>query len=289
MVGYDAVHSAIQHSLTHCLHMVPATQGRAYTSCRAIVRACFVSQGQVMHGNLAGYIDALLFSLTNDIDSTLGSNMADVHMCASIFSDDAIASYSNILRDGGHAGHANASRNCTLMHIAFSSQLRVDSVEHQRFIKSSDVFGSQHEQAGALYIVTVIGEAYCSSISHVTHFGQLFTLFALGNSANYFNISIAFLSSALFNAAYDNSRIYDGLSIRHAGYSGYTAGSSSHSTGNNVFLSLQTGLTHMGMHIDKAGGYNETGCIIYFISSFGNAGSHCFNLAILYQDVHYSV
>ena len=289
MVGYDAVHSAIQHSLTHCLHMVPAAQGRAYTSCRTIVRACFVSQGQVMHGNLAGYIDALLFSLTNDIDSTLGSNMADVHMCASIFSDDAITSYSDILRDGGDAGHANASRNCTLMHIALCSQLRVDSVEHQRFIKSGDVFSSQHEQTGALYIVTVIGEAYCSSISHVTHFGQLFTLFALGNSANYFNISIAFLSSALFNAADDNSGVYNGLSIRHTGYSGYTAGSSSHSTGNNIFLSLQAGLTHMSMHIDKTGGYNETSCIIYFISSFGNAGSHCFNLAILYQDVHYSV
>ena len=58
----------------------------------------------MMYGYFAGNIYAAFFSLADDIDSTLGGNVADVYMCAGVFSDDAVTCNSDILLIAGTPG-----------------------------------------------------------------------------------------------------------------------------------------------------------------------------------------
>ena len=126
----------------------------------------------------------------------------------------------------------------------------------QRFVKSSYIFGSQHHQTGALYIVAVIRKAHSAFFSHIAHLCQLFALLALADSADNLDVSIAFLASAFFNTADYDRGVDNRLGVRHAGNGGYTTGSSSLRTADDVLLRLQTRLTHMRMHVNQTRSYN---------------------------------
>ena len=242
-----------------------------------------------MYGYFAGNIYAAFFSLADDVDSTLGGNVADVYMCAGVFSDDAVTCNSDILTDCRYARYADTCGNSAFMHVAFGIQLRINCMAQQRFVKSSYIFGSKHHQAGALYIVAVIREAHSAFFCHVAHLCQLFALFALADCADNFNVSVAFLASAFFDTAYYDRGIDNRLGIRHAGNGGYTAGSSSLGTADNIFLSFQAGLTHMSVYVNQTGSYYEAGCIKNLVSCFGNILAQSFNFAILNEDIHYSI
>ena len=243
VVGYDCINSTVQNCFAHCLYVIPAAERRGNAGCRIVGCASFIGQGQVVNGNFTGYVYAFCFVLTDDIDCTFTCYVSNVYMCAGVFCDDAVTSYSDIFGYSGDARYADTCGYSTFVHVAVHIQFRVNCMANEAFVKCSNIFCSQHEESGAFYIVAVIGECHGATECHIAHFSKFVTAGAFADCADNFNVSVAFFSSTLFDCGNNCSVINYGFGVRHAGYSSYTASSSSFGTADNVFFCFQAGFT----------------------------------------------
>ena len=159
----------------------------------------------------------------------------------------------------------------------------------QNFIESADIFGGKRKQTRAVDKVAVIRKCHRAFFRHIDHFGQLFAFFTFADRADNFHIDITFTGSTLFNTRNNDRIINDRLGIRHTGDSRNTAGRSSHSTGHDIFLSFQSGLAQMRMHVHQTGRHYKAFCVIYFIGSRFNPCRNFFDNAVFHKYVHNGV
>src|SRR5437762_199057 len=124
MVGRDGVNGAVEQALHQSIDVGQGAQRRVDLAVGVVGAALdpFVGEGQVVGRDFGGDADAATFAGAHDVDAAGGTDVGDVDVCASGFSQGDVARDHDLLGGGGPAGQAQALRHCAFVHGCALSQ-----------------------------------------------------------------------------------------------------------------------------------------------------------------------
>ena len=281
----DHINGPIQQGGPHGVHVILTPQGRRNTGSRTVPQAGFIRQGQMMHGDFCRYRISFGLGLTDDIRCAFAGHVGNVDMGSGVTGYQHIPCYRDVFRYGRHAGHTDLCGNRAFVHVTVRVQFTFNAVGNQGRVKACHIFGRVHQEAAAVYVMTVVGKSHRAFFQHIAHFRQFLAFFVLTDGTDDFHVHIAFLRGPFFDTADHNGSGNSRFRVGHAGDGGDAAGRCRHGTGADAFLGFQARLPQMGMHVDEAGSYYFARSVIRLIGFVRYVLCNFCDFPVCYQHV----
>ena len=289
MVAGDDIYRPVFQARAQRCYMVRRPQRRIDLGRRIVTVYGFIGQSEMVRRCFRGNLHAPSFCLPDNLHGAFGADMGNVQRRSRVLRQHNIAGNGYIFGDRRPSRYSENRGDSAFMHVAPVHQSLIFGMGNHQTIKHGRIFQSRFEQIGAGYMVSVIRNRHSSGQLHIANLRQFLSFQPFGQSADYTDAHDAFPAGPLTQPFHQDGAVNRRPGIRHAGDHCESAGCSSLSTGNNIFLGLQARVPQVNMHIDQARSDNLTGAIHQLGIGCGQVFSHSGNSSVLNQNIRYRI